>query len=366
MIISVNRNLLCEAVSNLSRVVSSKTASPILEGILISAVNDKITLSSYNLENGLIKEIEANVEKNGQIVISAKVLNSIIHSFSDETVKITVDERMFCHIESGSAVFDIMGMAAVDFPELPTIAEGKKIKITAGILKDMVRQTIFAVAPNEGTRPILTGIDFEIEDGFLKLVAIDGYRLAIRKEKINISDSLKFVVSGKAVNEIIKIVTNEDEDIEILIGRRHICFSVEGYNFFSPLLDGDFIDYKNTIPTTFAQKIVVNTRELINIIERISLIISDNFTTPIRCIINEEETVFSCAASVGKATEKANFVLEGLPFEIGLNSKYLLEALRACEYEKVNISFNGGNAAVLITPENDDIFTYMIMPMRLR
>ncbi len=366
MIISVERNLLCEAVANLSRVVSSKTASPVLEGILICSQNGKATLSSYNLENGLTKEIEATVEEAGQIVISAKVLNNIIHSLNGEKIKISVDDRLMCHIESGSAVFDIMGMAAVDFPELPTIAEGKTINITAGILKEMVRQTIFAVAPNEGTRPILTGIDFEIEEGSLKLVAIDGYRLAIRKEKINLNDNLKFVVSGKAVNEIIKIVNDEDAPIELLIGRRHICFTVEGYSFISPLLDGDFIDYKKTIPESFAQKICVNTRDIIEIIERISLIISDNFTTPVRCIVNEQETVFSCATSVGRATERAQIELEGLPFEIGLNSKYLLEALRACEYEKVNICFNGGSAAVLITPEEGDTFTYMIMPMRLK
>ncbi len=366
MIISVERNLLCEAVSNLSRVVSSKTASPVLEGILICTENGKITLSSYNLENGLTKEIDANIEKPGQIVISAKVLNNIIHSLNGETIKISVDDRLMCHIESGSAVFDIMGMAAVDFPELPTIAEGKKINITAGILKEMVRQTIFAVAPNEGTRPILTGIDFEIEDGSLKLVAIDGYRLAIRKEKIGINENLKFVVSGKAVSEIVKIVSNEDEPIELLIGRRHICFTVEGYSFISPLLDGDFIDYKKTIPADFAQKLCVKTRDIIEIIERISLIISDNFTTPVRCIVNEQETIFSCATSVGRATERAAIELEGLPFEIGLNSKYLLDALRACEYEKVNICFNGGSAAVVIMPEEDDTFTYMIMPMRLK
>lgn len=366
MIITAPRNILCEAVANLSRVVSSKMTIPVLEGILITAENGEITLSSYNLENGLTKKIEAKIEKPGQIVISAKVLNGILHSLNGENVTITADDRLMCHIESGTAVFDIMGMAAVDFPEIPTIAEGKRVSITAGILKDMVRQTIFAVAPTEGTRPILTGINFELDEGSLKLVAIDGYRLAIRKEKVNINETMNFVVSGKAVNEIIKIVSDEDAEIGLYIGRRHICFEVEGYTFISQLLDGEFIDYKKTIPGSYTQRLTVNVRDLIEIIERISLIISDNFTTPVRCIINENETVFSCATSVGRATERAALSLEGEPFEIGLNSKYLLEALRACDYENVNISFNGGSAAVVITPENDDTFTYMIMPMRLK
>ena len=365
MIFSVERNKLCEIVSNLSRVVSSKTAVPVLEGILITASNGKIELASYNLETGLNKSLEADIKEEGQIVISAKFFNSILHSMNGDIVTVTVDDRMMCHIESGTAVFDIMGMAAVDFPEIPTVAQGKQINITAGILRDMVRQTIFAVAPTEGTRPILTGINFEIGGGYLKLIAIDGYRLAIRKEKVNIDEEMSFVVSGRAVAEAMKIVSDEDAEIGILVGRRHICFLVEGYTFISRLFDGEFIDYKKTVPDKFAQSMSVETRDIISAIDRISLIISDNFTTPVRCIVGEEETVFSCATSVGRATERMNIKLEGAPFEIGLNSKYLLEALRACEYEKVKISFNGGAAAVVITPESDDFFTYMIMPMRL-
>ena len=366
MIISVSREKLCEAVSNLSRVVSSKTTVPVLEGILISTENGEINLSAYNLENGLNKKIEATIEEAGQIVISAKVFNSILHSLKGDFVRLRTDDRLMCHIESEGAVFDIMGMAAVDFPEIPTIADGKIIKISAGILKEMVRETIFAVAPVEGTRPILTGLDFELEDGELKLVAIDGYRLAIRKENVGVSDNIKFVVSGRAVAEIVKIISDEEKDIEMTIGRRHISFLVEGYSFIAPLLDGDFIDYKKTIPAAFSQKISVERREIIEIIERISLIINDNFTSPVRCIIGENETVFSCATSVGRATEKAEIMLEGAPFEIGLNSKYLLEALRACDYEKVNINFNGGSAAVVITPTEGDNSIYMIMPMRLK
>ena len=366
MIFSVDRKELCEAVANLSRVVGNKTAIPVLEGILITAKQNEVELVSYNLETGMNKTLPASVKEEGAIVISAKFLNNILHSMNGEVVKFTADERLMCHIESGTAVFDMMGMAAVDFPEIPTVAEGKLLKIDASILKDMVRKTIFAVAANEGSRPILTGICFEIEEGFLKLIAIDGFRLAIRKEKVNINENLSFVASGRAINEVVKIISDEEEEIEICVGRRHVSIMFGGYTFVSRLLDGEFIDYKKTLPVTHTQKLTIETRELINMIDRISLIISDNFTTPIRFIINENETVFSCATSVGRATERASLKLEGPAFEIGLNSKYLLESLRACEYERVEMKFNGGNSAVLISPTDDDTFTYMIMPMRLR
>ena len=366
MIFTTDRQMLSEAVSFLSRVVSGKAAVPVLEGILVSAKNGQVELSSYNLETGMNKTVPAVIKEEGSIVISAKFFNSILHSMNGEEVNFTSDDRLMCHLSSGTAVFDMMGMAAVDFPELPTVAEGKIINIKAGFLKEMVRQTIFAVAPVEGTRPILTGLCFKIEDGTLQLVAIDGFRLAIRREKVAIPEDMTFVVSGKAVSEVVKMLNDDEEDVEINIGRRHVLFSFRGYTFISRLLDGEFIDYKKTIPEKFSQRLVFNTREIIDILERISLIISDNFTNPIRFIVKENETVFSCATSVGRATERMDIELEGVPFEIGLNSKYLLEALRACDYERVSFNFNGGSAAVVIEPEQDDAFTYMIMPMRLK
>lgn len=366
MIFSTDRILLAEAVSNLSRVVSLKTAVPVLEGILITAKDGKIELSSYNLETGMNKTLDADIKEEGSIVLSAKYFNSILHSMNGNMVEFTADDRLMCHLSSGTAVFDMMGMAAVDYPELPSVAEGTVVSVDAGFLKEMVRQTIFAIAPAEGTRPVLTGVFFEIEEGYLKLVAIDGFRMAIRKEKINVAEDIKFIASGRAVADVVKMMADDEEKVEIIIGRRHVQFSFAGYSFISRLIDGEYIDYKKTIPEDFTQKITFNTKELVSLIDRISLIISDTFTTPIRFIINEEDIVFSCATSVGRATERAKITLEGKPFEIGLNSKYLLEALRAIDYEKVVFNFKGGNAAVVLTPEDDDSFTYMIMPMRLR
>ena len=362
---TVERAKLLEAVSKLQSVVGSKTAMPVLEGILISAEQGKITLIAYNLEMGMKKEIYAKTDEAGDIVIGARLLADILRRMNGVQVEISADDRLNCNIKSGEATFDIMGMSASDFPEMPSVADTNGFKVNSAVLAETVKGTIFATAQNEGAKPILTGINFEIADGYLKLIAIDGFRLAIRKEKVNIDETLNFVISGRAVAEAMKIVNDEEQEIAIFIGRRHICFEIEGYSFISRLLDGEFIDYKKTIPEQYSQTMKVNTRDIVEIIERISLIISDNFTTPVRCIVKENETVFSCVTSVGRATETAGIMLQGQPFEIGLNSKYLLEALRASDYETVNICFNGGSAAVVIKPD-DDSFTYMIMPMRLR
>lgn len=366
MIFSVERSKLLDAVSRLQRVVGSKTSMPVLEGILISAEQGKVTLISYNLEMGMKKEIYAKCDEAGDIVINARLLADILRRMNGLQVEISADDRLNCHIKSGEATFDIMGMAATDFPEMPSVAGNSIISLDGKLLSDMVKGTIFATAQNEGAKPILTGINVSVSDGVLQFVAIDGYRLAIRKEKVDIEKHLEFTVSGRAIGEAVKLIDEETEKVEINVGERLICFEVSGYSFISRLLEGDFVNYQKTLIDGFTQRVVVNTRELINTIERVSLLISESFSTPVRCYFNELNVVFTCATTMGRATETFNTKLEGENFEIGLNSRYLLEALKATETETVQILFNGPNAGVVMLPLESDEFKYMIMPMRLK
>ena len=362
----VERSILLEAVNHLSHIVNNKTSLPVLEGILLSAEQGKLTLISYNLEMGIKKEIYANTEVEGDIVINARILAEILRKMNGISVEFSVDDRLMCHIKSGSANFDIMGMAATDFPEMPSVSNSTPISLSGEIIKNMVRRTIFAVAQNEGTRPILTGVKVSIKENNIQFVAIDGYRLAIRNEKINISADADFIVSGKAISELVKLIENDAEDVLIHTGVNLICFETNGYSFISRLLEGNFVDYSKTVPQTYKQRIFIDTSDLIETIDRISPVINDAFSTPVRCVIGEENIFFSCNSSVGRATENFPITLEGEEFEIGLNSRYLLEALKACEVNKVKIEFNGATSGVLIKPTENDEFLYMIMPMRLR
>ncbi len=366
MLFSVERTKLLEAVLKLQSVVGTKTSMPVLEGILISAEQGKVTLVSYNLEMGMKKEIYAKCEEEGDIVINARLLAEILRKMNGLQVKISADDRLNCNIKSNEATFDIMGMAATDFPEIPTISESNTFSIQGKVLNQMKKGTSFAAAQTEGSKPILTGINISLFDGFIQFVAIDGYRLAIKKEKINIEKEMEFTVTSKAINEAVKLIEDENEDVNINIGERLISFEINSYNFISRLLEGDFVNYQKTLPNDYKQKVTVNTRDLINTIERVSLLISESFTTPVRCYFNELNVVFTCATAQGRATETFNTKLEGENFEIGLNNHYLLDALKAIEDENINILFNGPNAGVLITPVDNDNFKYMIMPMRLK
>ena len=366
MIFSVERQKLLDAVTRLQRVVGAKTSMPVLEGILISAEPGKVTLIAYNLEMGMKRELYAKCDEAGDIVINAKLLSDILRRMNGLQVEISSDSRLNCHIKCGEATFDIMGMAAEDFPEMPTVGSGKIVSVEGKLLADMVKGTFFATAQNEGAKPVLTGINVTIEDGIMQFVAIDGYRLAIRKQKVYISDNFDFLISGKAILEAVKLINEETENVEISVGERLISFNINGYDFISRLFEGEFVNYQKTIPQEYTQRVVVNTRELIDTVERVSLLISESFSTPVRCYFNELNVVFTCATSMGRATETFNTKVEGENFEIGLNSRYLLEALKAAETEQVQILFNGPNNGVIIEPLEGNEFKYMIMPMRLK
>ncbi|MBR4117008.1 MAG: DNA polymerase III subunit beta, partial [Clostridia bacterium] len=296
------------------------------------------------------------------------LLADILRKLRGIDVEIECDDRLVCHIRSGEAVFDIMGMEANDFPEMPSLAEGENLDINGEDFCDLVKGTIFAVSQIEGTRPILTGINISVKNGVLQFVAIDGYRLAIRRKNINIENDIEFIVSGKALNEVVKLIDENTDKIEIKVGKRLILFKISGFTFIARLLEGEFVNYEKIIPADHSQKTSVICDEMIDSVERVSLLINDSFSTPIRCAFSKEELLISCSTALGRAKEKMAINLEGNEFEMGLNSRYLLEALKACECEKITFKFNGANAGVTITPadENAQDMLYLIMPMRLK
>lgn len=365
MKISVDRQLLSEVVTHLSRVASPKSSLPVLEGIYISAQNNELTLISYNLEMGMKKTIPAKVYEEGAIVISARIFGEIVRKMVDPFIDISVDDRMMCHFESGKTVFDILGLSAEDYPEIPEIKEEKAIRLPAELFKNMVNQTIFSVAGEDTQKPILKGSLFEIEPAYITVVSVDGFRMAVRREKLESGLQQSVVIPGRLLSEIVRIIREDSEMIEIYLSVNHIMIRAEGYEIISRLLEGEFINYRNSIPQTFHSTVLVKTREVIQIIERISLLISEQIKTPIRCIIQKDKMIFSCASALGRGTDSCEIDLNGEEFEIGFNSRFLLEALKAIEEEEVVLNFNGPFSPMVIQPVEKDTFSYMIMPMRL-
>jgi len=359
------RELLCEAAVKISNAVSSKSALPALEGILIVSEGEKIKLTGFDLELGMTTKIDARIIKNGKLLINAKIFCDILRKAAGDTVTVDVDDKNTATINSGNSEFSVLTIDSGEYPELPSINESSSFIIECGMLKDMVSGTKFAVAVVD-TKPALTGLCFDIDNKDIKIVAIDGYRLAIRNGKINFDGKLHFIIPVKTLNEILKLISDDSAGVEIKVGARHIVINIDEYTVISRLLDGDFIDYKAAIPKEFSSEVILQTKDMIDCVERISLIISDRLKSPVRCSVREDIITVRCSTSIGKAFDEFSCKNNGDNIEIGFNNRYLLDALHACYTDEVKIRFNGPLAPITILPIEEEDFLYLVLPVRLK
>ena len=356
------RTDLSNAVSNVSRAVSAKATLPALEGVLIKAYNSQLEICGYDLEIGIITTVEASVLEEGEIVVSARLFNEIIRKLPEEIVNIETDDRMITYIKSGQADYQIVGISSTDYPELPKVEEISGLKINAEILKNMIRQTVFATSDNMA-KPIYTGSLFEIKEGLFKIEAVDGFRMAIREENVDSDTEAKFVVPGKTQNEILKLITDNKKDVEMIVGQRHITFKIENYSIVSRLLEGNFLDYK--MPSTASTEFVINTRVLASSVERMALLTNEKIQSPVRCSISADEIKLSCSTTVGRANDLIAASVVGNDVEIGFNNRYLLDALKNADTDEVKIMLNGSLQPMIIRPVGGQSFTFLVVPMRL-
>lgn len=362
--ISCLRTDLANAVSNVSRAVSSKASIPALEGVLIKAYGDKLNISGYNLEIGITTDVEATIQAEGEIVVSAKLFLDIVRRLPEEIVMIETDDRMVTYITCGHVDYQIVGMSSVEYPDLPSFEQTDGITVNAKILREMIRQTVYAVSENTA-KPIYTGSLFEIEDGIFKIVAIDGYRMAIRSENVDSDSKNHFVVPGKTQLEVLKLLTDDEENVEIIIGQRHITFKVNNYRVISRLIEGTFLDYKTTIPSDTKTELVINTRSIISAVERMSLLNNDRVQSPVRCYFSNDEIKLSCASAVGRANDVLSVPIIGESVEIGFNNRYMLDALKNTDTDEIKLVLNGSLAPMIIKPVKGDSFLSIVVPMRL-
>lgn len=362
---TVEKRLLNEAVANLQRAVSSKTSIPALEGILIRSEENRLVLTAYDLEIGMQTELPAIISAPGAIILTAKLFAEIVRRSPDEDITIDVDDRNTATITSGVSCFTIIGMDSAEFPELPKITDADTIKMPQELLKSMIRQTLFAVADSTA-KPIHQGSLFKIENGNLDVVSVDGYRLALRREAINYANNTEFVVPGKTLSEVLKLLKDSEGEVEICPSRRHILFRIDNYTVISVLLEGEFLDYKSALPKDKKTEVTVSTRTMIESVERVSLLITDRLKSPVRCVIGEDTVKLFCTTTMGRATDQISAEISGDQLEIGFNNKYLLDALRAAETDEVRLQLGGPISPMLVLPKEGDAFSFLVLPVRLR
>jgi len=366
---SVEKSHLLNAVLTASRATATKSLVPALEGLLIEAAGGSVKISGYDLKTGITTSVPADVVEEGKIVLNARLLGEIVRKMQDDVVYISLSgNTMKTKIECGPSEFEIIATPAEDFPDLPTVDYQFSLVVTQKNLKSMIAQTNFAVSDNE-SRPIHTGALFEAEKGMLTIVAVDGYRLALRREPLYEPETspMSFVVPGTALAEVERILSDSDEPVTVMLGSKHIMFVIGGTILTSRRLEGEFLNYKNSVPLTEKYEIEADRKTLLEAVERVSLIISDKLKSPVRCTFSTNVIRLLASTELGRASDECPVSGDGEDLEIGFNNRYLLDALRAAPADKIRLKITSGVSPCVIVPADGKAnFLYMILPVRLK
>ncbi len=355
------------AIAIVSRAVAPKSAIPALEGILVEAEGDGLRLTGYNLETGIQTKVDARVTEPGSVVFPARLFSEIVRKLPEDQMVVQCESDLMVHIECGVSSFNILGISPEDYPEMPTVEARQGFTVEQNVLSAMIGRTVFAVSTNE-SKPVHTGALFEAQGDQLTVVAVDGYRLALRREQIHGrgEEPFQFVVPGAALREVERIAGDCEELMTVDLGARHILFEMGGTVLISRLLDGEFINYKAAIPQNARYRLTVETKDLISAVERVSLLISEKLKNPVRCHMEEGVIRLSCVAAMGRAYDECPVEGNGEGLEIGFNNRYLLDALKATEQDRVILELTTGESPCVIVPEEGDQYLYMVLPVRLR
>ena len=364
---SCEKYLLQGACNIASRAAASKSPIPALEGLQISC-EDKLTVKGYDLKKGIVTAVDADISQRGVIVVGARLFGEMIRRLPDGIVTVSTDEKDNISVKCGKSQFNILGISAEDYPELPSFDAVNSMRLPQRVLKDMINKTIFAVSTDE-VRPIYTGTLFEVEENRLTLVSVDGYRLARRTEKLDNSklESCTFVVPGSALSDVEKICSDEDEgDVSISVGQKHISFEIGDTVVVTRRLEGEFLNYRRSIPDAFKYEIKVDRSEFMASIDRVSLIVSEKNSSPVRMTVNDGTIDCLCVTPIGRAEDVCTCEGNGEGLLIGFNDRYMKDALKAAGCDELKLCVNTASSPCIIkAADGSEDFTYMVLPVRL-
>ena len=361
------KSMLVTGLNIAGRTVAQKSSLSVIEGILCKASHG-LSLTGYNMETAITYEIEAEVADPGQCILPAKLFGDIIRRLPEGPVTVVVDEAFKVSIRAGYASFTISAESADEYPELPDVNDGRAIKIPQKELKDLISGTIFAVSENQG-RPIHTGVKFEVTDTSITTVAVDGFRLARRTyhPEESTGRELNFVVPAAGLKEVEKIVSDTEENAAFTLGPKHILFQMGSATLVCRLLEGEFLDWKKVVPSNCPVKLVANVSDLASSVERVGLIVSEKYKSPVRCVFSHQELLMRTNTTIGAAEDRCSIAGDGKELEIGFNVRYLSDALRVIPSEEVTLELTNGLRPIVLTPvdEKQD-FAYMVLPVRIK
>lgn len=373
---TIQKRPLIDAVAHVSTAVSTKTTIPILTGIKIVVDEMKCSLMASDSDISIQVDIPAeddgneqlNVTKSGGIVLPARFFFDIVRKLPGETVEIEVREQYTITIQSGQSRFQLNGMDPDEFPRLPQLQEESVISLPGSLLKAMIRQTTFAVSTAE-SRPVLTGVEWLLKDNVLRFVATDSHRLAKREAQVEVATEPpveQAVVPGKSLADLNKILDDDDRLVDIVLTENQLLVKTENVLFYSRLLDGNYPDTARIIPQSSKMGMVLNTKQLLNAIDRASLLTKGGKYNVVKLEVQDEQLHISAnSPEVGKVSETVQLSeFTGEPLKISFNAKFMMDALRALDSELIRIEFSGPMAPFIIQPTDHEWILYLILPVR--
>ena len=361
------KSMLVQGLNIAGRTVAQKSSLSVIEGILCKAGHN-LSLTGYNMETAITYDIEADIPDPGQCILPAKLFGDIIRRLPEGPVTVVVDDSYKVSIRAGYASFTISAESAEDYPELPDVNSGRPIRIPQNKLKELISGTIFAVSENQG-RPIHTGVKFEVTDTSITTIAVDGFRLARRTyhPEEGTARELSFVVPAQGLKEVEKIVTDVEDMASFTLGTKHILFQIGNATLVCRLLDGEFLDWRRVVPTNCPVKLVAHVSDLASSVERVGLIVSEKYKSPVRCVFSHNELLMRTSTTIGAAEDKCAIAGDGKELEIGFNVRYLADALKVIPSEEVTLELTNGLSPIVLTPVDDKYdFAYMVLPVRIK
>ena len=375
MKIICNKPQLVEIINTVQRAIAPKTSLPVLECIKIDAAGDgNVVFTGNNIDLCIEYNTKCTVTEGGTIALASKMFGEIVRRLPEGDVTISVNPSNYVtKIKSGSSEFNIQGVSPDEFPSAPVLDENFRFSVSQNSLKKLIRKTIAFVAQNEGKKPVLTGALFEIKNNYLNVVASDGHRLAVVKEEIKENvDNNKFIVPGLTLRELIKILKDEEEKVDIIVSDRTVLMDFGNYQVYSRLLDCEFLKYEAIISAVNTLNVVAEKRYIVDSLERALLLINDDISAksenkiPVRFNIAYNKIDVSCITGKGQVNDTVPVELDGGELIIGFNCRFLLDALSACDEDKIKMEFSAPTSGCFIrSTKDDDSYVYMILPVRL-
>lgn len=363
---SCRRTDLLEAVNMAERAVASKSTMNILEGIYIEAKENEIRFLGNNLELCIDCSIPGRVEKKGSCVVKASLFSDAVKklpSYVDEA-QIEVNESNVILLSCGNAKFNFSTAGADEFPRPQEIMAIDEISVKEFLLKNMIRQTVYAVSQND-TKPYLTGILFDVKDGILNIVGCDGYRLAIRREPTAHEGNLKFIMQGKTARELLSLLGESDFEVKIKVSDKQAQLTLKNCTVTTRLIDGEYLNYEGVAKHENTLFIVTETKDILDSVDRASLIASEAVKAHVLLKIEDGQVNINCETVLGQVKDKFEVEMQGDPIEIAFNPRYLLEAFKNTDCKEIKMSFSTALNPVVIQPVEGNSFHYIVLPVRL-